>query len=209
VIIADDQPLIRDGLKYIIEQDCDIEVVGCAANGLEAYELCEKFNPNVVLMDIGMPDCDGIRGTQMIKDKFNNIKIIILTTFKDSENIVKSLDMGADGYILKDVDSEKLIVSIKGISKGLRVMHEEVFDNYISGIKDLSDKSSEKCDFKLSEREVEIIRLIVYGNSNKEITANLQITESVVRNTISSILSKLNLQDRTQLAVFSIKNKIV
>lgn len=209
VVIADDQPLIRDGLKYIIEQDNEISVAGCAANGTEAFQLCEKFMPDVVLMDIGMPDCDGIEGTRLIKEKFKAIKIVILTTFKDSGSVVRALEMGADGYILKDIDTEKLIISIKGTAKGLRVIHEEAFTEYVSGIKEEKDKGSEKSGYKLSEREIEIIRLIVYGNSNKEIAANLQLTEGVVRNIISGLLGKLNLQDRTQLAVFSIKHKIV
>ncbi len=209
LVIADDQPLIREGLKYIIEQDKDIEVAGCASDGKQAFELCHSLLPDVVLMDIVMPGCDGVTGTQMIKESFPNIKIIILTTFQDSENISKVLDVGADGYLLKDIESEKLIYSIKSVLKGLKIMNDEVFDHYISCIKAPKESMKEKLSCQLSQREISIIKLIVFGKSNKEISAELIMTEGSVRNMISGILSKLKLQDRTQLAVYSIKNRIV
>lgn len=209
IIIADDQPLIREGLKYIIEQDKDIKVVGCAANGLEAYEICCKESPDIVLMDLVMPICDGNKGMCMIKSSMPETKVMILTTFKEPGEVVNALETGADCYILKDIDPDQLILSIKSVSKGLKVMHEEAHRSYMSGRHAVHNKVFCEEDFHLSEREIEIIRQIVYGSSNKEISANLNITEGVVRNNISGILSKLKLQDRTQLAVFSIKNKIV
>ncbi len=209
LVIADDQPLMREGLKYIIEQENDIEVSGCASDGQQAFEMCEKLMPDIVLMDIVMPICDGVAGTKLIKERFPNIKVIILTTYNDSENISEALDVGADGYILKDVESEKLIFSIRGIMKGLKIINDEVFVNYINYMKDFKENIKEKIIYQLSQREISVIRLIIFGKSNKEISAELKITEGSVRNIISGILSRLNLQDRTQLAVYSIKNKIV
>jgi DNA-binding NarL/FixJ family response regulator len=209
VAVADDQPLMREGLKYLIEQDSEIDVVGCAANGFEAYEICKKHRPDVVLMDLSMPECDGIEGTRLIKGEFPGIKVVILTSFKNAGDIVQAMDEGADSYILKDIDPEKLIISIKSVAKGLKVIHEDVFKNYADCIRGYCEQGLKRSEYKLTERELEIIRLIVHGNSNKEIAANLQVTENVVRNSISGILSRLNLQDRTQLAVFSLKNRIV
>lgn len=209
VAIADDQPLMREGLKYVIEQDSEIDVVGCASNGLEAYEICRKHRPDVVLMDLSMPEYDGIEGTRMIKDEFTDTKVVILTTFKNAGDVVQAMDKGADSYMLKDIDPEKLIISIKSVAQGLKVIHEDAFRNYASCIRGYGEQARKIDEFKLTERELEIIRLIVHGNSNKEIASNLQVTENVVRNTISGVLSRLNLQDRTQLAVFSLKNRIV
>ncbi|HEX2945662.1 MAG TPA: response regulator transcription factor [Clostridia bacterium] len=209
VVIAEDQPLIREGLKYIIEQDKEIQVAGCAENGLEAYEICGKERPDIVLMDLLMPVCDGVKGMCMIKNSMPDVKVMILTTFKESGDIIRAMEAGADCYILKDIDPDQLIVSIKAVSKGLKIMHEEVHKSYMVG-RD-NDHNNIYCreDFHLSERDVDIIRQIVHGNSNKGIAVNLKISEGIVRNTISGILGKLKLQDRTQLAVFSIKNKIV
>lgn len=208
-MIAEDQPLIREGLKYIIEQDKEIQVAGCAENGLEAYEICSRERPDIVLMDLLMPGCDGIKGMCMIKDSMPDIKVMVLTTFKESGDIIRAMEAGADCYILKDIDSDQLIISIKAVSKGLKIVHEEVHKNYIGGRDNDYYNTTFREDFHLSEREIDIIRQIVHGNSNKGIAANLNITEGIVRNTISGILGKLKLQDRTQLAVFSIKNKIV
>jgi len=209
VVIADDHPLMREGLKYIIGRDDEINVAGCAANGLEAFELCKKQMPDIVLMDIGMPVCDGIEATRLIKESLPGIKVVILTTFNNSGDVMKAMGMGADSYILKDVEPDKLIAAIKSVSKGLKVIHEEAFRNYTEGIRGSAEESNIKTEFSLSAREMDIIRLIVYGNSNKEIAASLGITESIVRNSISQLLGRFELQDRTQLAVFSIKNKWV
>ena len=211
VLITDDQPVIRDGLKFIIEQDKEIKVVGCANNGIETLELCGTLKPDVVLMDIVMPVCDGVEGTRLIKEKFQNIKVIILTTFSDDDNISQALKNGADGYVLKDIESDELILTIKSIAKGLRVMHENAYNFVLNKLNTNGDLNKEigLKDYGLTERENEIIRLIVFGKSNKEIASSLYLTEGSIRNMISSVLSKLKLKDRTQLAVFAVKNNII
>lgn len=211
VVIADDQPVIRDGLKLIIEQDGEIKVIGCAGNGFEALELCESFQPDIVLMDIVMPRCDGVEGTRLIKERFKNINVIILTTFDDDDKISQALKNGADGYVLKDIESDELILTIKGITRGLRVMHKNAYSLVLKKLEtvDEAKKESEKPDFGLAEKEIDIIRLIVFGKTNREIAASLHLAEGSVRNMISSILLKTRVKDRTQLAVFAVKNNVI
>lgn len=210
VIIADDQKIIREGLKFIIEQDKDIEVLGFAGNGKEAFEQCKTLVPDIVLMDIMMPDCNGVEGTRLIKEAMPSVKVIILTTFKDDENISAALKNGADGYVLKDIDTDELILTIKSVFKGLHVIHDNAFGVVKGKISDnMTTVKPEKNTIPLTQREIEIVRLIVYGKSNKEIAASLFLSEGSVRNMVSSILMKLEFKDRTQLAVYAVKNDLV
>ncbi|MCX7710905.1 MAG: response regulator transcription factor [Clostridia bacterium] len=212
VVIADDQAVIRNGIKFIIEQDPDIQVAGCAANGKEAFELCERLHPDVVLMDIVMPVCDGIEATKRIKEKFSTIKIMILTTFNDDENVASALKNGADGFVLKDIETEELLLTVKSIAKGLRVIHEDAFGTVFKQLnsdKTTNEEQKPDLNIQLTEREISIIRLIVFGKNNKEIAGELFLSEGSVRNMISAILSKLKLKDRTQLAVFAVKNNLI
>lgn len=211
VLIAEDQTIIREGLQYIIERDSGIRVVGLAGDGKEAWELCEALVPDLVLMDIVMPECNGIEGTQKIKAQFPEIKVLILTTFADAENVSQALQNGADGYVLKDIEAEDLILTIKSIAKGLRVMHGNPFETVVKSMAGgrTAAPPAETVMPNLNPKEMEIMRLIVYGNSNKEIAALLNNSEGSVRNAISAILTKLKLEDRTQLAVFAVRNNLV
>lgn len=211
IVIADDQPVIRDGLKFIIEQKKDFKVVGCAGNGIEALKLCDSLQPDIVLMDIVMPVCDGVMGTKLIKSKYPDIKIVILTTFSDEEKIALALKNGASGYVLKDIDSDELLLTINGICKGLSVLHESAYNVVLKNITNNEIANSPRTEesLKFTKRELDIIRLIVYGKSNKEIASNLYLSEGSTRNMISAILAKAGLKDRTQLAVFAMRNNIV
>lgn len=214
VIIADDQVILRESLKFIIEQDSDIKVVGLAGNGKEAYSLCEKLNPDAVLMDIMMPECDGIEGTKLIKSKYKSIKIIILTTFNDEQNVSEAIKNGADGYMLKDISPDELILAVKSVCKGFSIMHRSTLSTFAEGKENSNKKSTAtiKCNelnIKLNKKELETLNLIVEGKSNKEIAKIMFLTEGTVKNTISQMLDKLDLKDRTQLAVFAIKNNIL
>lgn len=212
VVIADDQAVIREGLKFILEQDKDIKVVGCVGNGSEAYALCEEYKPDVILMDVVMPVCDGVEGTRLIKESCSGTKVLILTTFNDDEKIAEALKNGADGYVLKDIDSDELILTIKSINKGLCVMHEDAYSHVIKKLQNnpaASSVSEEPDDLGLTDRETEIIKMIVFGKSNREIAAALYMTEGSIRNLISSILLKVNLKSRTQLAVFAVRHNII
>ena len=205
VIIADDVQILRSGLKAVLSQDSDIKVVGEASNGKEAYELCIRFHPDVVLMDMRMPDHDGGYGTRKIKDNFSDIKVLVLTTFDDKETVNKAISSGADGYILKEMDNDKIINSIKAVAGGINVFCDNVFRSIKKDVVVQQDAKN----FGLTERETEFIRLICDGCDNKEIAAKLFLAEGTVRNGISRLLEKLELKDRTQLAVFAIKNNIV
>lgn len=212
VIIADDQPIIRDGLKLIIEQDKDIKVVGCAANGREAFELSAALQPDIVLMDMVMPVCDGAEGTKLIKQTYDAIKIAILTTYIEEEQITQAIQNGADGYIFKDMESEDLILAIKSIARGLKVIHKNAYNTVLKqlGHTGKAFVPGEVSKIReLTDRELDVIRLVVYGKSYREMASSLFLSEGSVRNVISTILSKLDLKDRVQLAVFAVKNNIV
>ncbi len=205
VIIADDIPILRSGLKAVLSQDSGIHVIGEASNGKEAYELCIRMHPDVVLMDMRMPEYDGGYGIRKIKDNFEDIKVLVLTTFDDKETVDKAVSSGADGYILKEMDNEKIINSIKAVAGGINVF----CDNIFRSIKQDVVVQQPPKNFDLTERETDLLRLICEGCDNKEIASKLFLAEGTVRNGISRLLDKLNLKDRTQLAVFAIKNNIV
>lgn len=212
VLIADDQEVIREGIKLIIEQDNDIKVVGCVENGREAYEACGRLFPNIVLMDLVMPFCDGIEGTELIKSKYDSIKVVILTTFCDMSKVSKAFEKGVDGYVQKDITSNELRLLIKSTVNGLKTIHPNVFNT----IKNHFDMSSFENDIEQSYtdvgftcRELSVIRLIAFGKSNKEIASTLFISEGRVKNVVTKILEKLHMKDRTQLAIYAIKNRII
>lgn len=205
VILADDVQILRAGLKAVLLSDKDINVVGEASDGKEAYELCVRLKPDVVLMDMRMPDYDGGYGTRKIKDTLSDIKVLVLTTFDDKETVEKAISSGADGYILKEMDNDKIINSIKAVAGGINVFCDNIFRSIK---KDVFLQQDAK-NFDLSEREIDFLRLICDGYDNKEIASKLFLAEGTVRNGVSRLLEKLNLKDRTQLAVFAIKNNII
>lgn len=204
VIIADDDDIFRNGLKIIIEQDSDIKVCGLAGDGNAAYNLCKSENPDIVLMDMQMPYCDGSDATFKIKQEFSNIKILVLTTFDDKATITKALSSGADGYVLKDVDETKIVNAIKSTMLDINVFGKTVFDS----LKGKLAKNNTHT-VKLTNRETELIVNVAKGLSNKEIAKNMFLSEGTVRNNISALLLKLKLRDRTQLAVYAVKNDYI
>jgi DNA-binding NarL/FixJ family response regulator len=212
VIIADDSDIIRDTLKLVVEQDDDIKVVGFASNGFEASEACDRLSPDIILMDIKMPLCNGIESTRLIKEKHQSVRILMLTTFDDEEYVTDAIRNGADGYVLKDIKNDELIRIIKSTLNGYKIVQESVFENIkkkYAQVQIPNNKNETIMELKITEREKEIIEFIVDGKSNKEIADSLNIAAGTVRNMISIILKKLNLQDRTQIAVFALKNNIV
>jgi DNA-binding NarL/FixJ family response regulator len=204
VLIADDDALIREGLKIILELEEDIEVIGTACNGQEAFEKCRSERPDIVLMDIRMPVLDGVLGTKLIKSSFRDIKVIILTTFKDDEFIKEALKSGAEGYILKNQPSDSIVESLRTVYKGNSVFEKEVVDTLTSMLKE--NKKIKPANLDLTQREFEILQLVGEGLSNKEISEKLYLGEGTVRNYVTGLLEKLNLRDRTQLAIFYVKN---
>lgn len=203
VIIADDSDFVRGGMKIILDVDEEFEVIGCAANGKEAIEMAKETAPDVFLMDIQMPEMDGIEATKYIVE--NNLgKVLILTTFDDDELVQNALQSGAKGYLIKNHTPEHLKQMIKSVYNGTGVLEEAILENFA--------KSTEvrKCGFKeegYTLRELDIIRAVAEGLSNKEIANRLFITEGTVKNYITSILAKENLSHRTALAVYYLTGK--
>jgi DNA-binding NarL/FixJ family response regulator len=213
VVIVDDTRLFREGIKNILDESTDIEVTGLAENGREALKLCEKLLPDVVLMDIVMPVMDGIEGTRKIKEQFNSIKILMLTTSSDDDKIIRAMAEGADGYILKDITSDELILSIKSVVTGkLNIIDGNIYQRVMEHITSVNDMEKEKAsldEYNFTDKEMSILKLVAKGYRNREIAESLFIAEGRVKNIITGLLQKLELKDRTQLAVFSVKKGLI
>ncbi len=192
IMLVDDDQSILNSMEILLGSDKEIQIIAKALNGQEAIKAIKKNHPDIILMDIRMPVMNGIEAVAQIKKDWPYIKIIMLTTFKDFSNIHQALHAGADGYLLKTDDLEKQIKTIKAVYEGHAIISEEA-------LKTLTGKQQ---DESLSPRENDVVELIAYGYSNKEIAKRLFIGEGTVRNVISVILDKLYLRDRTQIAIY-------
>lgn len=213
VVIADDILILRQGLQAILSQDAEIEVTGLAADGREALELCRAGHPDVVLMDMRMPGYDGGWGIRHIKEEFPEIRALVLTTFDDRETVDAAIAAGADGYILKEMEDGQVIQSVKAVCAGMRIFGGSVFEGMRRQMTpparpQQTDAETAAVIAGLTERELEIMRCVAQGMDNREIAGTLYLAEGTVRNHISRILEKLKLKDRTQLAVFTVKNRL-
>ncbi len=205
VVIVDDQTLLREALGYILDGDSQIEVIGFGGNGSEAVELCDTFVPDIVLMDIEMPGMNGIKATLKIKEKHKDIKIIMLTTFETPANIIEAFVAKVDGYIVKDINHEKLILAVKAAMSGLTVIHESVQKVLVDKFNKLNGYKVNYSEI-LTDKDVEIIKLIARGDSNKRIAEQLNYAEGTIKNNVSKILTKLNMSHRMQIAIFAMEN---
>ncbi len=210
VLIADDQELIRDSLKIMI-QDGTIEVTATVCDGLEALEEISRRKPDVVLLDIRMGGMDGIACLKRIKDRWSEIPVIMLTTFDDEAYIFDSLRYGANGYLLKDISPKDLREAIKTVFKGGSLITPEVMKKVLRLFSELAkmnvvQRGTASIPETIQKNEMRIIRLIGTGLANKEIAGELGFSEGTVRNYISAILQKLDLRDRTQIAIFAVQN---
>ena len=210
VMLVDDEQLIRSGLKIMLETYPDIEVIHQAGNGREAFECCQIEVPDVGLMDIRMPVSTGIEGTKLIKEAYPEVKIVMVTTFQDTEYIVEAMQYGASGYLLKDSSYEAIYDGIKVALSGKVVMDATVSEKLVMQPKaqTTTDQQTDISSLGLTEREIELIRLVSQGLNNKEISEALFLSEGTVKNNISTILSKLALRDRTQLVIFAYDHHI-
>ncbi|HHV95885.1 MAG TPA: response regulator transcription factor [Clostridiaceae bacterium] len=204
VLVVDDDKLICTALKTILESDEEIAVVGMAYSGNDAVDLYDRLKPDIILMDIRMNGMSGLEAGEAILKADKNAKILFLTTFADDEYIIKALKMGARGYILKQ-NFESIIPSLKAVHIGQFVFGEDIVSKIPSFINNTNKVNFS--NFGISQKELEIITLVAEGLNNKEIAARLFLSEGTVRNYLSNILEKLNLRDRTQLAVFYYKNR--
>lgn len=216
ILIVDDQRLMRDGLATIIGLEQGMEVVGTAEDGRDAYNKVIEWQPDVVLMDIRMPRMDGVEGTELILKHFPETKVLILTTFDDAELILKVLEKGVHGYLLKDMPSEAIIRAIQTVYSGGTVLQHDITAMLLKEFKKMSDKSPYQEDplsknesdalRVLTEREKDVLALLGQGHNNKEIAGLLYLTEGTVKNHVSNLIAKLGLRDRTQAAVFSVRH---
>lgn len=207
ILIVDDQGLFREGLRTLLSVQPEYEVVAEAGNGVEAIQSVIEFQPDIVLMDLRMPIMDGVVATRKLHDDFPAIKVIVLTTFDDDENVFEGLRAGAVGYLLKDVSSHKLFEAINAAAKGEYFLLPSITAKIVSELKRVSlpiPIPQEIID-PLSGRELEILRLVSEGLSNKEIAEKLVIAEGTVKNHLSSILAKLSARDRMQAVLIARK----
>ena len=207
IIISDDHALIREGLKQLLEFDGDISVIEEAANGEECIEKVIRYNPDVLLLDINMPKKNGIEVLENLRDRGLNQKVIILTVHNEVEFILKAMDLNVNGYILKDSCSSEIKQAIYTVMKGEVFIQKELVPELNSKLlkRDI-DKEKIK---SLTKRELEILKLVSNGQSNKDLATALNISERTVKNHLSSLFKKLDVEDRTQAAVFAIKNDLV
>ena len=213
VLIADDQELIRESLKIVLSSYKDIEVVDAVDDGFAVLESMKKVQPDLVLMDIRMPKMDGVLCNKAVKENYTNVKVIMLTTFDDDDFIFKALQYGASGYILKGISMEDLYQAIVTVNKGNAMINPDVATKVVKLFSQMAQSNSAiqvqgNSVENISKAEWKIIQQIGFGLSNKEIAAKLFLSEGTIRNYLSTILSKLNLRDRTQLAIWAVQTGV-
>lgn len=213
VMIADDQELICQSLEIVIKNRADMRVVAIANNGLDTIELAKKYKPDVLLLDIRMPGINGVECIKILKEKKLDTKIIILTTFDDDEYVFEAVKNGASGYLLKGISLDELVKSIRLVAEGGTLISPDVATKVFKFFSDMAKSNyTQKVDERFlndfNTSELKIIQLVGRGLSNKEITDELNISEGTVRNYISNILSKLDLKNRTQLAILAVQTGI-
>ncbi|PGM59009.1 response regulator transcription factor [Bacillus sp. AFS053548] len=210
ILIADDHHVVRRGLIFFLNTQDDIEVIGEASNGEEALSLVKELRPDIVIMDLAMPVLDGIEATKRIKIEGLAVKVMILTSFYDQDHILPAIEAGASGYYLKDSDPDELVFAIRKIHGGEKQFHSKVTTQLVSALTGkIETKNDESFQDKLTKREMDVLKEITRGKSNKEIAASLFITEKTVKTHVSNILAKTQLQDRTQLALYAVRNGIL
>ncbi|MEZ3422194.1 MAG: response regulator transcription factor [Lachnospiraceae bacterium] len=214
VIIADDQELIRQSLQIILRAEKDIDVIDTVANGVEVIRSVRKEKPDVILMDIRMPEMDGVVCTEIIKENYTDIKIIILTTFDDDEYVFNALKYGASGYLLKGISTKELADAIRKVYHGTAMINEDIASKVVKLFSKMAQSNLtihvdkiQTADLKTAEWHM--IALVGSGLSNKEMARKLNLSEGTVRNNLSIILSKLGLRDRTQLAIWAVQTGAV
>ena len=214
VLIADDQELIRESLKIVLGNRPDMTVTDAVANGREVIRSVRREKPDVILMDVRMPEMDGVTCTKIIKDQYNDIKIIVLTTFDDDEYVFGALRDGASGYLLKGISMNELIEAIQKVNSGSSMINPDIATKVVKLFSRMARGNyaiqvSKDGVEELTTAEYRIARLVGRGLSNKEIASALSFSEGTVRNYLSTILNKLNIRDRTQLAIWAVQTGVV
>ena len=209
VLLVDDQTLIRQGIRLLLEIEPDIQVVGQAADGGAALEQVAVLHPDVVLMDVRMPEMDGVAATRAISERFPEVRVIILTTFEDDETVFEGLKAGARGYLLKDISSEEMAQAVRKVAAGEALIQSRITGKVLAEFSRLATATDRQASPKagagkealpvpLTEREQEVLQALARGLSNREIAEQLVITEGTVKNHVSSLIEKMGVRDRTQ-----------
>ena len=223
VLVVDDQRLMRDGIASLLGIQDGIEIVGTAANGQEALEQALTLQPDVILMDVRMPVMDGVAATTQVRHQLPSCQVLMLTTFNDEEYVIEALRAGATGYLLKDIPAHNLAQAVKAAHQGIYQLDPAVASKVFSSLAPAGSQQSHSPvtspakdpvatpvkPADLTEREVEVLRLIAQGATNREIAEALVISEGTVKNHISNILSRLGLRDRTQAAIYARENNLL
>jgi DNA-binding NarL/FixJ family response regulator len=207
VLIADDHHVVRRGLVFFLKTQPEIEIIGEAKNGLEAVEMMQTHQPDVVLMDLDMPVMNGIEATRQIKLNYPDVKIMILTSFSDQDHVIPAIEAGASGYQLKDIEPDILVQTITQLMKGEHQLHPKATSHLLTHLTNKNNTERQPLE-ELTKRELEVLREIAKGKSNKEIASSLFITEKTVKTHVSNLLSKLELADRTQAALYAVRHGI-
>jgi two-component system, NarL family, response regulator LiaR len=206
VLIVDDHAVVRQGLRTFLDLQPDIKVVGEAADGTEALAQAQTLLPDIILMDLVMPNQDGVSATRAITSAVPSSKVLVLTSFSEDEKVFASIKAGAHGYLMKDVLPPELVKAIRTVYRGEAQLHPEIARKLMN---EVSTPVPTAPKHDLTERELDVLRLIAQGKSNKEIAEDLILSEKTVKTHVSNILQKLHLSDRTQAAVYALKQKIV
>lgn len=207
VLIVDDHSLVRQGLKQIIELEEDIKVVGLAGDGEEAILKVQELKPDVVLLDINMPKLNGIQTLRRLKDMDQSTRVIMLTFHEDREYLFETINLGANGYVLKDAESESLIKAIRDVYQGASYIYPTLANELVMEFSRRENRVKNK-EGSLTKREYEVLTLVAEGFNNKEIAGHLFISEKTVKNHVSNIFKKIDVNDRTQAAIYAYRHNI-
>ncbi len=208
VLICDDQSIVRDGLAMLLKLEPDISVIGTADDGARVVEMVEKEQPDLVLMDLKMPIMNGVEATRQIRTKHPEVKVLVLTTFDNDEWVLDAIQAGASGYLLKDTPRNELVMAIRGTVTGRTYVDPSIAGKVLERVSSHQTQPATLITSKLTDREIEVLRLMAKGLTNKDISDRLFLSEGTVRNHVSSILEKLGVSDRTQAVVIAIQHGI-
>ncbi|RCX23455.1 LuxR family two component transcriptional regulator [Fontibacillus phaseoli] len=209
ILLAEDQAMVRQGLKMMIESDDELRVTSEAANGKEAVELNERHLFDLVILDIQMPVMNGLEAGRLIRKRWPERKVLILTTFNDDEYALEALKGGASGYLLKDAEPDALIRSIRSCLSGGLSLQDDVAAKVIPRLLHGNEEAEKTVDSSITPRELDILKLVGEGRSNREISEELGLSVGTVKNHMSQMMEKLDLRDRTQMAIYAIRHNVV
>jgi DNA-binding NarL/FixJ family response regulator len=209
ILLADDQELVRTGLRMILSAEADLDVLAEAGNGAEAVDLAHALHPDVVLMDIRMPEMDGIEATRRITASLSEVRVVMLTTFDRSQLVYDSLLAGASGFLLKDVPGEQLVSGVRAVARGEELLAPQVTRRLIEEFTRAGRRSRPSGYEQLTEREVEVLELVARGRSNAEIAGDLYVSIQTVKTHVARVLAKLGLRDRVQAVVLAYEHGLV